>query len=99
MARSVKTSGVSRISVVTTAECEEPVAALLERIYGVTPTVYTDAETQESTVTAYVRAVPAKLRRQLPEIEASLEDDVDEVAHRWPVSPELRVMWVSNASS
>ena len=70
----MKTSGVSRISVVTTAECEEPVAALLERIYGVTPTVYTDAETQESTVTAYVRAAPAKLRRQLPEIEASLEE-------------------------
>lgn len=70
----MKTSGVSRISVVTTGECEEPVAALLERIFSVAPTVYSDAETHESTVTAYVRATPTKLRERMAEIEASLDE-------------------------
>ena len=57
---------------VTTGECEEPVAALLERIFSVTPTIYSDAQSGRSTVTAYVRAKPAKLRARRPEIQAGL---------------------------
>jgi ribosomal protein L11 methyltransferase len=70
----MKTSGVSKISIITTAECEEPIAALLERIFSVAPTIYSDAETHQSTVTAYVRATPAKLRARSPEIKSSLDE-------------------------
>lgn len=70
----MKTSGVSQISVLTSNECEEPVAALLERIFAVTPSIYTNAETQQSTITAYVRATPAKLRERSAEIQAALRD-------------------------
>ena len=70
----MKTSGVAQISVVTSHECEEPVAALLERIFGVAPSVYASAETNRSTVTAYVRAASAKLRGRVNEIEAGLSE-------------------------
>ena len=68
----MKTSGVSQISVVTSHECEEPVAALLERVFAVTPTIYASAETNQSTITAYVRASSAKLRARVNEVETGL---------------------------
>jgi ribosomal protein L11 methyltransferase len=68
----VKTSGVSQISVVTSHECEEPVAALLERIFGVAASVYASAETNRSTITAYVRTSVAELRTRAKEVERAL---------------------------
>ena len=49
-------------------------AALLVRIFGVAPSVYASAETNRSTVTAYVRAASAKLRGRVNEIEAGLSE-------------------------
>lgn len=69
----MKTSGVSQLSVTTSNECEEPVSALLERILGVSPSIYSNAETGQSIVTAYVRATSARLRKHEPEIRAGLE--------------------------
>ena len=70
----MKTSGVSQISVHTSNECEEPVAALLERLFGVTPSTYSNEETRRSTITAYLRETTAKLRARQAEIEAGLTD-------------------------
>jgi ribosomal protein L11 methyltransferase len=70
----VKTSGVSQISVVTTLEAEEPVSALLERIYGCTPSVYTNLERGHSVATAYVRATPAAVRAHEPEVHAGMTE-------------------------
>ena len=70
----VKTSNVSHLSILTTPECEEPISALLERIFGVAPTIYFDAESGQSTITVYVRAAPAALRERTAEIESGLVD-------------------------
>jgi len=70
----VKTSGVSQISVVTTAEAEEPVAALLETLFGVAPSAYLDVETQKSVITAYLRTAPAALRARKEEVEHGLKE-------------------------
>ena len=55
----MKTTGVSQIAITTSNECEEPVFALLERIFSVTPTIYLNAETNLATITAYIRTTPA----------------------------------------
>jgi len=60
----MKTEGVSQISVITTLEAEEPIAALLETIFSVSPTIYTNVEKGHSVVTAYLRATPRVLREQ-----------------------------------
>ncbi|HEV8543156.1 MAG TPA: 50S ribosomal protein L11 methyltransferase, partial [Verrucomicrobiae bacterium] len=70
----MKTSGVSQISVVTTAEAEEPVAALLETLFGVAPSAYLDVETQKSVITAYLRTAPAALRARKEEVEHGLKE-------------------------
>src|SRR5688572_27744161 len=70
----VKTSGVSQISVTTSNECEEPVAALLERVLGVTPSTYSNEETRRSTITAYLRESTGKLRAHKAEIQLGLAD-------------------------
>jgi ribosomal protein L11 methyltransferase len=85
----LKTSGVSQISVVTSHECEEPVAALLERLFGVTPSVYSNAETNRSTVTAYVRASAGKLRARMAEVVSGLEELKDFGLN--PAPAEVRV--------
>jgi ribosomal protein L11 methyltransferase len=74
MARPLKTSGVSQISVVTSFEAEEPVSALLETIYEVTPTTYSNLEKQHSVVTAYVRASPSALSSRREAVETGLRD-------------------------
>jgi ribosomal protein L11 methyltransferase len=74
MARPLKTSGISRVSVCTSLEAEEPIAALLETIFGVTPSSWTNHETRESVVTAYVRAAPAALRKEKPRLLQGLKD-------------------------
>src|SRR5688500_12845606 len=68
----MKTSGVSQLSITTTPDCEEPISALLERIFALSPTIYHSAETNLSIITAYIRATPAKLRARAGEIEAGL---------------------------
>jgi len=68
----MKTSGVSQISITTSNECEEPISALLERIFSVTPGIYSNAETNLSTVTAYIRTTPARLRTHTSEIEHAI---------------------------
>ena len=70
----MKTSGVSQISITTSNECEEPISALLERIFSVAPSIYSNAETNLSTVTAYIRTTPAKLRAHTAEIQCALAD-------------------------
>jgi ribosomal protein L11 methyltransferase len=70
----LKTSSFSEISIITTAECEEPVAALLERLFSIAASSYCDAETKRCTVTAYLRSTPAQVRRRIPEIRAVLAE-------------------------
>jgi ribosomal protein L11 methyltransferase len=70
----MKTSGVSLISITTSNECEEPISALLERMFATTPSIYANAETTLSTITAYVRTTPAKLRARAAEIQSGLTD-------------------------
>jgi ribosomal protein L11 methyltransferase len=70
----MKTSGVSQISITTSSECEEPVSALLESIFSVTPSSYLNAETNLATITAYIRTTPAKLRAHSTEIKSALAD-------------------------
>ena len=70
----MKTSGVSQISILTSSEGEEPIAALLERIFGVAPSVYMNAETQRTTITAYVRAAARMLRARMGEVAAGLAE-------------------------
>lgn len=69
----MKATGVSRFSLTTTPECEDPVSALLERIFGVSPSIYSNAETRQSIVTVYVRATPANLRKHEGEVRAGLD--------------------------
>lgn len=70
----MKTSGVSQISILTSNEGEEPIAALLERIFAVTPSIYSNAESQRSTITAYVRASAAKLKLRRAEVQSGLAE-------------------------
>lgn len=70
----MKTSGVSQLSITTTPDCEDPVFALLERIFAVSPMIYHSAETDLSTITAYIRAAPAALRKHTARIRDGLTD-------------------------
>ena len=72
-----ETTRVSQLSVATTTESEEPIAALLERIFGVAPTVYFDAEKNESIVTAYLRATPGELRKHLGQLRSGFDELTD----------------------
>lgn len=96
----MKTSGVSQLSITTTAECEEPVAALLESIFAVTPTIYASAETQRSTVTAYIKATPAKLRARKSEIESALAEleqlGLDTAPAEIQIAPVRREDWAES---
>jgi ribosomal protein L11 methyltransferase len=53
---------VSQLSIVTSHEGEEPIAALLERVFGVTPVIYTNVEKGHSVVTLYAPMSMAELR-------------------------------------
>src|SRR5262245_33188207 len=71
----MKNSGVSQISVLTTFEAEEPVAALLERVFGGTAAIYTNVEKGQIVVTLYART-PVKV---LKEGQSDLERGLDEL--------------------
>ena len=70
----MKTKEVSQISVATTPECEEPVAALLERIYGALPSVYTNVETNQTVVTLYTEGEPRLLMDRAGEVRDGLAE-------------------------
>jgi ribosomal protein L11 methyltransferase len=67
-------SGLSRISVCTSLEAEEPVAALVERIFGAPPSIYSDFEKQRSVITLHAQTRPETLGAKKPEIERGLAD-------------------------
>ncbi|KAB2660273.1 MAG: 50S ribosomal protein L11 methyltransferase [Verrucomicrobia bacterium] len=58
-----KIDSITQLSVTTTQEAEDAVAALLERFLGQTPAVYTDADTGISVVTGYSKKPPALLKK------------------------------------
>jgi ribosomal protein L11 methyltransferase len=69
----MKTTGVSQLSIKTSFEAEEPIAALLETIFKEIPSAYSNFETQESTVALFTRTPPKEIKTKLPELEAGLE--------------------------
>ena len=70
----MKTARVSQISVRTSRQCEEPVAALLETIYGENPSIYSNIEKNESVVTLYKRANTAELKLGEAEVATGLKE-------------------------
>jgi ribosomal protein L11 methyltransferase len=65
-------SELSQVSIVTSLECEEPVAALLETIVGGNAAVYSDTERQRSIVTIYAPLSPTGLKKYQKEIVKGL---------------------------
>jgi ribosomal protein L11 methyltransferase len=65
---------VSQLSVLTTLLGEEPVAALLERLFRASPAIYTDAEKGRSVVTVYSRAPVRELKAHQAELAAGLQE-------------------------
>ncbi len=61
-------SGISQISIVTTWEAEEPISALLERIFNATPSIYSNIEQGHSVVTLYAKAPVRALKQRHAEI-------------------------------
>lgn len=55
------------------AEAEEPVVALVERVFGVTPAVYLNSETGEVRVSVYTEVAAAVLDELRRELEAGME--------------------------
>jgi ribosomal protein L11 methyltransferase len=69
----VKATGLWAVSVTTTSAAEEPVAALLERIFERRPTSYTDAETGHTTVTVFCDRRSQWTRGRRADLLAGLE--------------------------
>jgi ribosomal protein L11 methyltransferase len=63
----MKSKGLWQISVTTSREAEEAVAALLERLFGVSASIYTDEDKQTSVATVYT---PEKAGQVLSKREA-----------------------------
>jgi ribosomal protein L11 methyltransferase len=63
-----------QVSVRTTAEGEEAVAGLLERIFGQSPAVYRSEKTGEVVVTVYPERLPAPQRALRTSLKAALHD-------------------------
>jgi ribosomal protein L11 methyltransferase len=72
MARPLKNSSLSQVSIVTSFEAEEPVAALLERVFAAAPSIYSDLEKQQSVATLYASAAPGALRAKEAELREGL---------------------------
>ena len=64
----MKLESICQVTVATTFEAEEPVAALLERIFGQPPSVYENVESGEIWVTVYVREPLRELKPRKAEI-------------------------------
>lgn len=74
MARPLETSGLSQVSVVTSLEAEEPVAALLERLFGAATSVYSNLEKLHSVITTYSYEPSKVLREKLPALKEGLNE-------------------------
>ena len=74
MARPLKTTGLAQVSVVTSLLAEEPVAALLERIFAAPPSIYSNIEKGQSVITLYAYTTPAALRTRESEVRSGLAD-------------------------
>jgi ribosomal protein L11 methyltransferase len=61
-------NGISQLSIVTSSEGEEPISALLERIFGATPAIYSNVEKGYSVVTLYAKAPLHALKERHDEI-------------------------------
>lgn len=70
----MKTSGVSCVSVVTSLEAEEPVAALLENIFAESATIYSNLEKMHSVVTVYARSSANALKREEARVRSGLAE-------------------------
>jgi len=77
-----------QISVTSSLDAEEVIAALLGHLFGAPPSIYTDAQTRRSVVSIYCRQIPrrlavlrAQLRARLKQIrECGLNIDAGRVA-------------------
>jgi ribosomal protein L11 methyltransferase len=69
----VKTSGYSRVAIITSFEAEDAVAALLERLFQSAPSIYTDIEKQHSVVMIYAPETQSTLWQTGPELERGLK--------------------------
>jgi ribosomal protein L11 methyltransferase len=67
-------SGIAQISIVTSPEAEEPIAALLERIFHATACIYANVEKGHSVVTLYAKSGLRALKQRQDEIERGLSD-------------------------
>src|SRR5688572_19947116 len=74
MARPLKTTGLSQITVVTSLQAEEPIAALLERIFEAPASIYSNIEKGHSVITLYAYALPKELRQKEPEIKRGIAE-------------------------
>jgi ribosomal protein L11 methyltransferase len=74
---------IHQVAIITNPLAEDAVSALLEREFGQTPSVYTDATTQLSTVSVYWHFQPGErteLRTTLRDALNELEEDGVEIA-------------------
>ena len=67
-------TGVSQVSILTTLQGEEPIAALLERMFEAPPAIYTNIEKGHSVVTVYSKAPVRELKRNQTELTSGLEE-------------------------
>lgn len=74
MARSLSKNPFFQIAVATSEEGEEPISALLERIFGAAPSIYANAETQVSIVSVYSDKPREVLSKKIKEIKAGIDD-------------------------
>ncbi len=68
------TAVISQIAILTTPEAEEPVAALLERLFNAPSATYANIEKGHSVITLYARASVQQLRQRRAEVEAGLRE-------------------------
>jgi ribosomal protein L11 methyltransferase len=89
-----------QVSVRTTAEGEEAVAELLERIFDQAPAVYRSEETGEVVVTVYPEALPSSHRALRGNLEAALDDMrsllLDVGRARLSIKPLRRENWAES---
>src|SRR5690606_9530728 len=60
-------------TVTIASEAEEALAAAMESIFGVSPTIYASAETQRSAVTVFLKKAPAALEKLVPQVRSALK--------------------------
>jgi ribosomal protein L11 methyltransferase len=89
-----------QVSVRTTAEGEEAVAELLERVFGQARAVYRSEETGEVVVTVYAEALPASQRALRASLKAALDHMrglvLDLGEHRLSIKPLRRENWAES---